>query len=139
MKIKTIKKIETIEDFRENLLKIFFSNQEKREIYLKPTLMSDCYKEMKGRPFYYSVDNINSFTQFLDMLCMGVIKIQDKKFQTKNSFGKREKEEILNFDITEDDNEFMYEFEHTYWIYIGIERSLFILQTICSSDFIERK
>ncbi len=137
MKLKTIKKIETIEDFRENLLKLFVSNQEKREIYLKPTLLYEFYKEMKGSPFYYPVDNINSFTQFHNIGCKGVIKIKDKKFQNNESYGGMEIEEILNFDITEDDNEFIDKSEDGYWMYIGNEKSSVILQTICSTDFIK--
>jgi hypothetical protein len=135
MKLKDIKKVETIEEFRETLLKLFVSNPEKREIYLKPTLLSEFYSEMKERPFYYSVDKINSFTDLYRINCMGTIKIKDKKFQTIENIWDMG-EEILNFEIIEDNNEFTEKVKNINWLYIGSGKTDMILQNLCSDEFI---
>jgi hypothetical protein len=137
-RIGELKKVETMEDFRETLLKLFVSNQEKREIYLKPTILSKFYDENKGRPFYYPVDNINSYSQIFNIGCKGTIKIKDEKFQNTENYWDLEDEEILNFDIIEDDNEFIDKSENSYWMYIGSGKPIIILQTICSSDFMRK-
>jgi hypothetical protein len=137
MKLKELKKVETIEEFRDTLLKIFVSNPEKREIYLKPTLLSEFYSEMKERPFYYSVDKINSLTQFYRLGCMGIVKIKDKKFQTTDNRWNLKKEEILNLEIIEDNNEFLKKVKNPSWFFIGGGKPSMILQNICSGDFIK--
>jgi len=139
MKIKTLKKVETIEEFRNTLLKLFVSNPEKREIYLKPTLLSEFYSEMKERPFYYSVDKINSFTDFYRLDCMGMIKIENNMFQTNDNIWDMSKEEILNLEIIEDNNEFIDKVKKSYWFFIGSGKTDMILQNICSGEFIRKK
>lgn len=136
MKFQELKKVENIEDFRETLLKLFVSNPEKREIYLKPTLLSEFYSEMKKRPFYYSVDKINSLTQLYRMDCMGMLKIKDKKFQTTNNVWDLNEEEIMNLKIVEDNNEFIKKVRNSSWFMIGNGKTDMILQNICSGDFI---
>ena len=136
MKLKELKKVETIEEFRDNLLKIFVSNPEKREIYLKPTLFSEFYSEMKERPFYYSVDKINTLTQLYRMDCMGIVKIKDKKFQTTDNLWDLNEEEIMNLEIVEDNNEFINKVKNSSWFMIGNGKPNMILQNICSGDFI---
>jgi hypothetical protein len=136
MKLQELKKVETIEEFRETLLKLFVSNPEKREIYLKPTLLSEFYSEMKKRPFYYSVDKINSFTQLYRMDCMGMVKIKDKKFQTTDNVWDLNEEEIMNLEIIEDNNEFIKKVKKSSWFMIGNGKTDMILQNICSGDFI---
>lgn len=136
MKLQELKKIETIEDFRETLLKLFVSNPEKRKIYLKPTLTSEFYSEKKERPFYLSVDKINSLNQFYGLGCMGVVKIKDKKFQTTDNVWDLEEDEILNLEIIEDNNEFLDDVKNSYWSFIGGGKTDMILQKLCSEDFI---
>jgi hypothetical protein len=131
-----LKKVETTEEFRETLLKLFVSNPEKREIYLKPTLLSEFYSEMKKRPFYYSVDKINSLTQLYRMGCMGIVKIKDKKFQTTDNVWDLNEEEIMNLEIVEDNNEFIKKVKNSSWFMIGNGKTNMILQNICSGDFI---
>jgi hypothetical protein len=136
MKLQELKKVETIEEFRETLLKLFVSNPEKREIYLKPTLLSEFYSEMKKRPFYYSVDRINSLTQLYRLDCMGIVKIKDKKFQTTDNVWNLNEEEIMNLEIVEDNNEFINKVKNSSWFMIGNGKTDMILQNICSGDFI---
>ncbi|WP_297511709.1 hypothetical protein [Flavobacterium sp.] len=136
MKLQELKKVETIEDFRETLLKLFVSNPEKREIYLKPTLLSEFYSEMNKRPFYYSVDKINSLTDFYRLDCMGMVKIKDKKFQTTDNVWDLNEEEIMNLEIVEDNNEFISKVKNSSWFMIGNGKPNMILQNICSGDFI---
>ena len=136
MKLHELKKVETIEEFRETLLKLFVSNPEKREIYLKPTLLSEFYSEMKERPFYYSVDKINSFTDLYRLNCKGTIKIKDKKIQTTDNIWDMEEEEILNLEIVEDNNEFLDKVKNSNWFFIGSGKTDMILQNLCSGDFI---
>lgn len=131
-----LKKVETIEEFRETLLKLFVSNPEKREIYLKPTLLSEFYSEMKERPFYYSVDKINSLSQLYRMSCMGMVKIKDKKFQTTDNGWDLMNDEILNLEIVENNNEFIEKVKNSYWMLIGSGKTDMILQKVCSDDFI---
>jgi hypothetical protein len=136
MKLQELKKVETIEEFRETLLKLFVSNPDKREIYLKPTLLSEFYSEMKERPFYYSVDKINTLTQLYRMDCMGIVKIKDKKFQTTDNLWDLNEEEIMNLEIVEDNNEFINKVKNSSWFMIGNGKPNMILQNICSGDFI---
>lgn len=136
MKLHKLKKVETIEEFRENLLKLFVSNPEKREIYLKPTLLSEFYSEMKKSPFYYSVDKINSLPQLYSMDCMGIVKIKDNKFQTTDNVWDLNEEEIMNLEIIEDNNEFIKKVKKSSWFMIGNGKTDMILQNICSGDFI---
>lgn len=136
MKLKELKKVETIEEFRDTLLKIFVSNPEKREIYLKPTLVSEFYSEMKERPFYYSVDKINSLTQFYRLGCMGIMKIKSNKFHTTENRWNMEEKEILNLEFIEDYNEFIKKVKKSYWFMIGSGKTDMILQNICSGDFL---
>ena len=136
MKLQELKKVETIEEFRETLLKLFVSNPDKREIYLKPTLLSEFYSEMKERPFYYSVDKINTLTQLYRMDCMGIVKIKDKKFQTTDNLWDLNEEEIMNLEIVENNNEFIKNDKNSSWFMIGNGKPNMILQNICSVDFI---
>ncbi len=136
MKLHELKKVETIEEFRETLLKLFVSNPDKREIYLKPTLLSEFYSEMKKSPFYYSVDKINSLTQLYRLDCMGIVKIKDNKFQTTDNVWDLNEEEIMNLEIVEDNNEFIKKVENSSWFMIGNGKTNMILQNICSGDFI---
>ena len=136
MKLQELKKVETIEEFRETLLKLFVSNPDKREIYLKPTLLSEFYSEMKERPFYYSVDKINTLTQLYRMDCMGILKIKDKKFQTTDNLWDLNEEEIMNLEIVENNNEFIKKVKNSSWFMIGNGKPNMILQNICSGDFI---
>jgi len=136
LRIGDLKKVETIEEFRETLLKLFVSNPDKREIYLKPTLLSEYYSEMKERPFYYSVDKINSHTQLYRLGCMGMVKIKDKKFQTTDNLWDLKEEEIMNLEIVEDNNEFIKKVKNPFWFFIGSGKPSMILQNICSGDFI---
>lgn len=136
VRIGDLKKVETIEEFRETLLKLFISNPDKREIYLKPTLLSEFYSEMKKSPFYYSVDKINSLTQLYRLDCMGIVKIKDNKFQTTDNVWDLNEEEIMNLEIIEDNNEFLEKVKKSSWFMIGNGKTDMILQNICSGDFI---
>ena len=136
VRIGDLKKVETIEEFRETLLKLFVSNPDKREIYLKPTLLSEFYSEMKKSPFYYSVDKINSLTQLYRLDCMGIVKIKDNKFQTTDNVWDLNEEEIINLEIIEDNNEFLEKVKKSSWFMIGNGKTDMILQNICSGDFI---
>ena len=56
MELKKIKKVETLEDFRKTLLKLFYSNQNDRSVYV-----SINRGEEGGIDYFVPVDNINSF------------------------------------------------------------------------------
>jgi hypothetical protein len=90
-RIGGLKKVETIEEFRDILLKILVSNQEKRKIFIKP-IIGD------GRPYFYPVDNISSFQDISKLFCLVSTKIIDKKFTELNGWGLTN-DEILNLEF----------------------------------------
>ena len=69
MNNKTFKKVETIEEFREILLKLFVSEKSTKGIYLKPTLLSDLYDEYGERMLFYPVEKIKTFRDFIQLDC----------------------------------------------------------------------
>ena len=91
---------------------------------------------MKERPFYYSVDKINSLTHLYGMNCKGIVKIKDKKFQTTDNVWDLKDDEILNLEIIENNNEFIDDVKNSYWMFIGSGKTDMILQNICNDDFI---
>ena len=62
MELKKIKKVETLEDFRRTLLKLFYSNQNDRSVYV-----STNRGEEGGIDYFVPVDNINSFQDILNL------------------------------------------------------------------------
>jgi hypothetical protein len=62
MELKKIKKVETLEDFRKTLLKLFYSNQNDRSVYV-----SINRGEEGCIDYFVPVDNINSFQDIMNL------------------------------------------------------------------------
>lgn len=76
MKNNTLKKVETIEEFREILLKLFVSDTKTRGIYLKSTPMTDLYEEYGGMLFY-PVEKLTTLRDFYELDCFVYPKDED--------------------------------------------------------------
>jgi hypothetical protein len=119
--IGDLEKVETIEEFRNSLLKLFYSNQITREIYVKlgKNICGDICK-------YISVDELNSFEDILKLSVNRDVCIIPKIF-SEYFFDKKCKEENINLHLLKRlfliDNEFSYNnhimfYDNVNWIEI---------------------
>lgn len=123
MKIKELKNVETIEDFRNTLLKLFYSNQEKRMLFL----LVDNKSEM------YSVDRFETFQDIMDLSKTQNISITPKMYNqyfSKKPIRLKRLDDLFQIDIIEDENHFLDIVKSPIWINIKNTNLFFLINKI---------
>jgi hypothetical protein len=136
--IGDLEKVETIKEFRNSLLKLFYSNQINREIYVKlgKNICGDICK-------YISVDELNSFEDILKLSVNRDVCIIPKIF-SECFFDKKYKEENINLHLLKRlfliDNEFSYNnhimfYDNVNWIEICSNNVKSLLDILYNDKF----
>jgi hypothetical protein len=129
MKIKTLKKVETIEEFRNTLLKLFYSNKEKRELYVR--LGND-------NSDFLSVDDFNSFKDIIKLSCVFDIQLTPK---VDNLYFKKrvprldDINKLGNIEIIEDEMKFLELVKIPLWININDRNLTFLIENVFDKSF----
>jgi hypothetical protein len=129
MKIKELDKVETLEGFRETLLKLFFSDKKTRRIYVN--------LGEEGCEFL-SVDLLNSFKDIIELskddkvsLTLKVDNLYFKKQVPKlNSIVK-----MGNIEIIDDEDKFLEIVKTPLWVQIKGNNMMFLIQNIFDVPF----
>lgn len=129
MKIKELDKVETLEEFKETLLKLFFSDKKTRRIYVN--------LGEKGCEFL-SVDKLNSFKDIIELskddnvsLTLKVDSLYFKKQVPKlNSIVS-----MGNIEIIDDEDKFLEIVETPLWVQIKGNNMMFLIQNIFDKPF----
>jgi hypothetical protein len=135
MKQNEIKKVESVEEFRNTLLKLFFSNQTTREVYVKlgKNKWGDVCK-------YVSVDELNSFEDILNLsdnrdvllTCKYVGKyFHDKNYQNE-IICKSYLERVM---LISDEYSFLYCLDNPDWIEITNCNIMFLIDSFFNKEF----
>ena len=132
LRLGDLKKVDTIEEFRDVLLKLFVSNQERREIYVLPSYLNKLYG--KGA-YYYPVDKIDTLYDLMTLDCHLLVKVKDKKFYTKNNHWHLEKEEILNLEFILETEEYFKKVKNLRWYHFPGGKLGMIIENIGSTYF----
>ena len=132
MELKKIKKVETLEDFRKTLLKLFYSNQNDRSVYV-----SINRGEEGGIDYFVPVDNINSFQDILnlsnDFNVRLTLKVDFSFMNKKNNFLQK-LIEVKGLKIYEDEEEFLEKVKFPKWYRVSD-----LLETCIIKDIFNEK
>jgi hypothetical protein len=100
MKIKELKMVETIEDFRNTLLKLFYSNQDTRMLFLL----------VDNKSVIHSVDKFDTFQDIMNLSETQNVLITPKFYNmyfSKKPIKLNNLDDLGQMDIIEDETNFM--------------------------------
>jgi hypothetical protein len=129
MKIKTLKKVETIEEFRNTLLKLFYSHKEKRVLYVK--LGNDNFD-------FLSVDDFNSFKDIINLSSVFDIQLTpkvDSKYFKRVVPKLKDINKLGNIEIIEDEKNFLELVKIPLWVNINDTNLTFLIENVFDKSF----
>ena len=129
MKLQELKKVETIEEFRNTLLKLFYSNKETRELYVR--LGND-------NSDFLSVDDFNSFKDIINLSSVFDIQLTPK---VDSKYFKRvvpileDIHKLGNIEIIEDEKKFLELVKIPLWVNINDRNLTFLIENVFDKSF----
>jgi hypothetical protein len=131
MKFEKLKTVETVEEFRNTLLKVFYSNQEKRELLIK-------YKLGKYESDFLSVDEFNSFKDIKELSDLNVYltpKVDSEFFSNYFSQYLDDLDDLMDIDIYEDEEEFL-NVKTPVWVPLSDINLMFLIENLFHWSFL---
>jgi hypothetical protein len=132
MKFEKLKTVETVEEFRNTLLKVFYSNQEKRELLIK-------YKLGKYESDFLSVDEFNSFKDIKELSDLNVYltpKVDSEFFLSNYPQYLYDLDDLMDIDIYEDEEEFLNVKKTPVWVPLSDINLMFLIENLFHWSFL---